>query len=826
MQIKSILLSIVLMLFVGLAPAYAQGTMTDKQVLEYTKKAIKSGKDQNKIVKELAAKGVTRQQAERVKKLYEEEKKKGNLDEDSDEKNDKNKKNDKDKKNKKKTNTRRNVRTARDRADIDNENGYDDEMYDDEDAEYDDEEEDTDSIFGRNIFRNRTLNFAPSENLATPRNYTLGPGDEVIIDIFGANQTELREVISPEGSINVDVLGPIYLNGMTVEEANTYLKKRLAAIYAGLNRKGSTDIRLSLGQIRTIQINVLGDVKNPGTYTLSSLATVFHALYRAGGIIGAGTLRNIIVSRNGRTVGKVDVYDFLINGSRKSDIHLQEGDVVLVKPYEILVNVKGKVKRPMNYEMKEGESMKSLLEYAGGFSQGAFTKSVTVVRQNGRQYEVCTVDEFDFSTFHMMDGDSIEVGGLISRFENRIKIEGSVYREGLYQLGVVNTVRELVEKANGVLPEAFLSRAVLHRERPDRSLEVLSVDLEGILNGTSPDIPLRNNDALFIPSKYDIQDMGTLEINGEVTNPGIFPYSDNTTVEDLVLLAGGLTDAASVARVDVSRRISDNTSDKAGNKIAEHFAFSMKKGFVVDGQPGFTLKPYDIVTVRRSPGYHEQQFVTVAGEANFTGDFPIVEKGMRLSQLVSMAGGATEMAYVKGARLERTMTLQEQEKMKSMLKSMQNASGKDTIDASTIDIGETYYVGINLEKAIANPGSADDVVLRAGDILDIPLYSNVVRISGAVISANTVSYEPGRRAKWYIENAGGYAENARKSRSYVIEMNGHIKKLKKRSKVEPGSEIIIPQRQNHGNTLQNVLGIATTSASIATMLGTLYNIIK
>lgn len=817
MQIKKYLFSTALLIAVSMSTVYAQGTMTDKQVLEYAKKAIKSGKDQNSIVKELATRGVTRQQAERVKKLYEEEQKKAQDENSKDEK----LKNDK-KPSKRNANTlSQNSRTQGQGQDtrqyVNNEMDEDEYLY---------EEEEEDSIFGRNIFRNRTLNFAPSDNLATPRNYALGPGDEVIIDIFGANQTQLRETISPEGSINVDVLGPIYLNGMTVEEANTFLKKRLAAIYAGLNRKGSTDIRLTLGEIRTIQINILGDVANPGTYTLSSLATVFHALYRAGGIVGTGTLRNILVSRNGRTVGKVDVYDFLMNGSRKSDIRLQEGDVILVKPYEILVNVDGKVKRPMYYEMKEGESMKSLLDYAGGFAQGAYNKNVTVVRQNGRQYEVCTVDEFDYSTFHLMDGDSVRVGALLSRFENRIEIKGAVYKEGLYQLGVVNSVHDLVNKADGVLPEAFLSRAVLHRERPDRSLEVLSVDLQGILDGTSPDIPLRNNDILFIPSKYDLQDLGTLEINGEVTNPGTFPYSDNTTIEDLVLLAGGLTDAASLARVDVARRISDNTSTKSSNKIAEHFSFSMKKGFVVDGQPGFTLKPYDVVTVRRSPGYHEQQFVKISGEANYTGDFPIIEKGMRLSQLVEMAGGPTDNAYIKGARLERVMTLQEQQKLNEIVTSMRNSGDKDTINAGSIDIGETYYVGINLEKAIANPGSNDDVVLRAGDILDIPLYSNVVRISGAVISANTIAYEEGKKAKWYIENAGGYADNARKRRAYVIEMNGHIKKLKKRSKVEPGSEIIVPQKIDKPGALQNILSIASTSASMATMLATIYNIIK
>lgn len=799
MKIKKYLFSIILLSVFGANSANAQSTMTDRQVLQYGKEALAAGKDQKTIASELVARGVTRAQAERVKKLYDAEN--GEI-------------------------TKLGGQDASRVHVTDQDAEQMDALAADDIINEAKVVQDSETIFGRNIFRRNSLNFAPSENLATPRNYILGPGDEVIIDIFGANQTTLRQTISPEGNINVDVLGPLYLNGMTIEEANTYLKKKLAAIYAGLNRHGSTDIRLSLGRIRTIQINIIGEVGNPGTYNLSSLATVFHALYRAGGVVGNGTMRNIVVTRNGRTVAKIDLYDFIMKGSRKNDIHLEDGDVILVKPYDILVDVKGKVKRPMRFEMKEGESLKSLLDYAGGFAQGAYTKNITVVRQNGRQYEVSSVDEFDYSTFKLQDGDEIEIGDLLSRFENRIKIEGAVYKTGLYQLGDVSSVRQLVEKADGPLPEAFLTRAVLHRERPDRTLEVMSIDLKGILDGSTPDVPLQNNDVLFVPSIYDIQEIGTVTINGEVVSGGTFPYADNMTIEDLVLQAGGLTEAASLARVDVTRRIRTKDAEKAGTHIAEHFALKMKQGFVIDGEPGFILQPYDIVTVRRAAGYETPRFVNVSGEANFTGSFPLVNKTMRLSELVQMAGGVTESAYTKGARLERRMTAEERKRLMALYKTMEHTGSNDTIEVSTLELGGTYYVGIDLDKAIANPGSTYDVVLKEGDVLNIPIFNNVVRISGAVIAPNNITYEEGKKAKWYIENAGGYADNARKRKVYAVEMNGHIKKIKRNTKIEPGSEIIIPQKVKRPSSLANILGIATTSASVATMLGTMYNIIK
>lgn len=783
--------------FVG--ATFAQSTMTDQQVLEYVQKGVQQGKNQKIMAEELALKGVTKEQAERVKKMYDS------------------------------ASTHDYSRDNGSRLHITSNKREDNLINQDNPTEVASSEDislTTSKVFGQDIFNNKNLNFAPNENLATPRNYKLGPGDEVIIDIFGANQTTMRSVISPEGSINVDVLGPLYLSGMTIDEANGFLKKKLGAIYAGLGRDGSrSDIRLSLGQIRSIQINVLGEVQKPGTYEVSSFSTVFHALYKAGGIKDQGSLRNIKVVRYGRTVAQIDVYDFLMNGNRRNDIRLEEGDVILVPTYSNLVNIKGKVKRPMYFEMKNGESFKKLLDYAGGFGQSAYTNSVTIVRQNGKEFTVETLDKIDFENFKMKDGDEVEVSGLLSRFENRIEIKGAVYRTGIFQLSdKINTVRKLIYKADGLLPEAFTSRAILHRERPDRSLEVLPVDVESIMKGTSPDIELRNNDILFIPSIYDLKDRGTLSIYGEVAAPGTFPYADNTTLEDLILQAGGMLESASTARIDVSRRVKDSGANVADNKLGELFSFSLKDGFVVEGEPGFVLQPYDQVYVRRSPSYHVQQNVIVNGEVNFTGTFAMTDKNERMSDLVKKAGGVTKFAYVKGARLERTINNAERRKMQDVLNSLKQ--GNDSISTEQLDFGNTYYVGIELDKALEQPGSQYDLVLREGDKLLIPTYTNTVSISGAVTSPNTITYIPKLKVRDYIEEAGGYSQNAKKSRAYIVYMNGHINKAKRNSKVEPGSQIIVPVRQRNPNNLQNILGIATTSASLATMIASIANILK
>ena len=802
MKCKGLLL-LVLMLAFCVSHGMAQSTMTDQQVLEYGKNALAAGKSKETIAKELMLKGVSRQQAMRIRKMYEKEgfsfnnaAENGIIDR-----------------------THKSVK----KNDSNEESG---EQYPISENDSIGTENFVDEVFGRDIFRNKRLNFAPSENLATPRNYKLGPGDEVIIDIFGANQTTLRSVISPEGSINVDILGPVYLNGMSIEEANVYLKKKLASIYAGIKRDGeSSDIRLSLGQIRSIQINVMGDVTYPGTYNLSSFSTVFHALYSAGGIKEPGSLRNILVNRNGRNIATVDVYDFLMNGNRSGDIRLEEGDVILVPSYKTLVKVNGKVKRPMFFELKEGESLANLIEYAGGFAQGAYTSNITVVRQTGKEYEVCTVNEMDRKIFQMRNGDDVEVGELVSRFKNKISIKGAVYRSGLYQLdGETNTIKALINKAEGLMSDAFTNRGILNRERDDRSLEMLSVDIEGILKGTVPDVALRNNDELYIPSKYDLSDAGTLTISGEVADPCTIVYAENMTLEDLIIRAGGLLESASLARVDVIRRVKNANATVAAEEISKMFSFSVKDNYVIEGENGFKLQPYDEVIVRRSPSYSNSRYGNITGEINFPGKYPLTKREERLTDLLEKAGGVTDYAYLKGARLVRRVNKDELARMKSVLQSA--VSRTDSILVDTLDANTTYYVAINLDKAINDPGSGYDVVLREGDELTLPVYPSTVRVDGSVLSPNEVTYEPGKSVSYYIEQAGGYSDNAKKRKKYMIAMNGHIYKASGRTKVEPGAEIIVPQKGERKSNLSNILGIATTATSLGTMAASIANILK
>lgn len=802
MKCKGLLL-LALMFVFCVSNGMAQSTMTDQQVLEYGKNALAAGKSKETIAKELMLKGVSRQQAMRIRKMYEKEgatfsnaAENGIIDR-----------------------THKSVK----KNDSNEESGV---QYPISENDSIGTENFVDEVFGRDIFRNKRLNFAPSENLATPRNYKLGPGDEVIIDIFGANQTTLRSVISPEGSINVDILGPVYLNGMSIEDANVYLKKKLASIYAGIKRDGeSSDIRLSLGQIRSIQINVMGDVTYPGTYNLSSFSTVFHALYSAGGIKEPGSLRNIIVNRNGRNIATVDVYDFLMNGNRSGDIRLEEGDVILVPSYKTLVKVNGKVKRPMFFELKEGESLANLIEYAGGFAQGAYTSNITVVRQTGKEYEVCTVNEMDRKIFQMRNGDDVEVGELVSRFKNKISIKGAVYRSGIYQLdGETNTIKALINKAEGLMPDAFTNRGILNRERDDRSLEMLSVDIEGILKGTVPDVALRNNDELYIPSKYDLSDAGTLTISGEVADPCTIVYAENMTLEDLIIRAGGLLESASLARVDVIRRVKNANATVAAEEISKMFSFSVKDNYVIEGENGFKLQPYDEVIVRRSPSYNNSRYVNITGEINFPGKYPLTKREERLTDLLEKAGGVTDYAFLKGARLVRKVNKEELARMKSALRS--SMSRTDSILVDTLDAKTTYYVAINLDKAINNPGSVYDVVLREGDELILPVYPSTVRVDGSVLSPNEVTYEPGKSVSYYIEQAGGYSDNAKKRKKYMIAMNGHIYKASGRTKVEPGAEIIVPQKGERKSNLSNILGIATTATSLGTMAASIANILK
>ncbi len=678
-------------------------------------------------------------------------------------------------------------------------------------------------VFGRDIFSRRTLSFEPNMNIPTPQNYVLGPGDQLVIDIYGASQKTLQLSVSPEGTITVPGYGPITVNGMTVSSAARKIRSTVGSRYQ------SSDIRVTVGQTRTIMINIMGEVRTPGTYRLSAFSSVFHALYMAGGINQLGTLRNVQVFRGGRLVTTVDIYEYILNGKLEGDIRLEEGDVIQVGPYDCLVGITGNVKRPMFYEMRRTETVATLLKYAGGFTGDAFQKSVRLERKTGSRYQVYNIDEFDFSSFKLEDGDALSIDGIINRYENKVEIKGAVFRPGVYQLGTgVNSVRSLIETAEGVTEDAFTAHGVIHRLNEDRTLRTIPVDVAGILAGTVPDIPLANEDILFIPTIVEAQQQRILTVHGEVIHPGDYEFADNTTLEDLIMLAGGLTDAASTVKVDVSRRILDSKSTSTTRELAETFTFALKDGFVIDGQPGFLLKPYDIVYVRRSPGFQTPRNIRVQGEVAFSGVYTMHKKNMRLSEAIAAAGGVTDEAYVKGARLERTMNVDERARRDFLLQQLASQSNdKDSIDIAKLQLATTYTVGIYLEKALAKPGSDFDIVLREGDRIVVPEYNGTVKVSGDVMYPNTVAYLKGKGYKWYVNQSGGFGTKAKKRKTWIIYQNGTMSMANKHAKIEPGCEIIVPTKPKKNTPSFNQWGsMGVSVASIAAMIATIVSVSK
>uniref|UniRef100_UPI003FED704F SLBB domain-containing protein n=1 Tax=Prevotella sp. TaxID=59823 RepID=UPI003FED704F len=698
-------------------------------------------------------------------------------------------------------------------------------------------------VFGRDIFNNKELSFEPNMNIATPQNYRLGPGDAVIIDIYGASQKTIQSTVSPDGEVTIEGYGPVNVSGLTVAQANARLRNTLGSRYR------SSRIKLTVGQTKTIMVNVMGEVKAPGTYTLSAFATVFHALYMAGGTNDLGTLRNIKVYRNNRLVTVVDIYDYILNGKLTGNVRLADNDVIVVGPYDCLVTIAGKVKRPMIYEMKKNESVNSLLKYSGGFAGDAYKKSVRVNRKTGREYAVYNVEEFDFSSFRVDDGDSISVDSILPRYANTVEVKGAVFRPGMYNLGEqVNSVRTLVEHAEGMTEDAFTNRAVMHRMKKDRTLEVIAVDIAGIMDGKVADIPLKENDVLFIPTRQEKIVERTLTIRGEVQYPGVYQYADNETLEDFVLQAGGLTDKASTVNVMVSRRVMDAKALRPDSVIAKTYTLSLKDGFVIDGTPGFKLMPFDEVMIRQSPAYVEQQNVSITGEVMFAGLYTLDHRNARLSELFKKAGGATDQAYLKGARIIRKANEQEKQRMEAVLKMQReemqknllqlaaSSNNSSALTQSSKDVERTniekfnvpseYSVGIDLPEALANPGSDADIILREGDRLVIPQYNGTVKINGAVMFANTVAYEKGKKPSYYIDQAGGFAADALKSKAYIIYMNGKVAKLSHGAKVQPGSEIVIPAKLKRKMSTAEMMSMGTSMSSIAAMIATIANMSK
>ena len=853
-----------LMLFMVSSMAMAQSSsMTDDQVMSFVVKEHNSGTSNSQIVTKLMQRGVDISQIRRVRARYEREAKQGGLENVSGKAsatpsrlraNNGKTREDYAKNTNPSTSTpnathqdvtnRSNYRVSAESTDNSDKDEYmaiQNEMS----SMYPDIEPQKKSskVFGRDIFNNKSLTFEPNMNIATPQNYRLGPGDAVIIDIYGASQKTIQDTVSPDGTVTIEGYGPVSISGLTVSQANARLRGTVGSRYS------SSKIRLTVGQTKTIMVNVMGEVKAPGTYTLSAFATVFHALYMAGGINDLGTLRNIKVYRNNRLVTVVDIYDYILNGKLTGNVRLADNDVIVVGPYDCLVNITGKVKRPMFYEMKKNESINSLLKYAGSFTGDAYKKSVRVNRKTGREYSVYNVEEFDFASFRIADGDSVTVEPILNRYANTVEVRGAVFRPGMYNLGEqVNSVRSLIEHAEGLTEDAFKARAVMHRMKTDRSLEVVSVDVEGIMSGKVADIPLKENDVLFIPTRQDKMNERTITIRGEVLFPGTYKYADNETIEDFVLQAGGLTDKASVVNVNVSRRVSDAKALRPDSLIAQTYTLSLKDGFVIDGTSGFILMPFDEVFIRKSPGYTEQQNVTIEGEVLFAGDYTLTKRNARLSDLFKKAGGSTKEAYLKGARLIRKANDTEKARMEAVLKMQREQQQKNLLqlaassnsgsnlqqvaesaknaDLEKFNVPDEYPVGIDLSEAIKHPGSDEDLVLREGDRLVVPQYNGTVKINGAVMYANTVGYEKGKRASYYIDQAGGFASDAVKNKAYIIYMNGKVAKVSHGAKVQPGCEIVVPAKLKRKMSVAETMSLGTSMSSIAAMIATIANLSK
>ena len=809
-------------------------SMSDEQVMQYVVTEYNKGTSQSQIVTKLMQKGVDINQIRRVRQKYERQAKNGGLgikDITGEEASD----------NRLRTNNAKDKKQSGGQMQTQKELSLDaNKKYTDDNPDFvgmHDElgvilpdslldsmkEQGGRKVFGRDIFNNKELTFEPNMNIATPQNYRLGPGDAVFVDIYGASQKSIQATVTPDGTIVLEGFGPVDVSGLTVAQANARLRATLGARYS------SSKIRLTVGQTKTIMVNVMGEVMAPGTYTLSAFASVFHALYMAGGTNDIGTLRNIKVYRNNKLVTTVDIYDYILNGKLKGNVRLADNDVIVVGPYDCLVNVTGKVKRPMFYEMKKSESVGTVLKYAGGFTGDAYKKSVKVIRKAGSKYSIFNVGEFDVNTFKVEDEDSISIDSVIPRYSNMVEIKGAVFRPGMYQVGgEITGVRSLLEHADGVTEDAFLQHAVMHRMKFDRTLEVIQVDVEGIMSGRVADIPLKNEDVLYIPSKKDLLENQTLTIHGEVLYPGKYSFADNTTVEDLIIQAGGLTDAASMMKVDVSRRIADPHATEFTDTIARTYSFKLKDGFVIDGTPGFVLKPYDEVYVRTSPGFSEQKNISIEGEIMFGGTYTLSKKNQTLSETIKSAGGLTNTAYAKGARLIRKLTSEERVRMETILRMVKaQSAGSDTLDIKKLDISNTYSVGIQLDKALEEPGSNYDIVLREGDRIIIPEYTNTVKISGDVMYPNTVTYRKGKGVKFYVDKAGGWGNRAKKSRAYIVYMNGTVAQVGRGVKPEPGCEIVVPTKpEGRKMSTGEIVSIASGSASIAAMIATIANIIK
>ncbi len=693
-------------------------------------------------------------------------------------------------------------------------------------------------IFGQELFRNPNMSFEPNLNIPTPKNYQVGPGDEIVVDIYGYSEANYRLLVSKEGSINIPYIGIVYVNGLTIDEAAAKIKSKLSVIYSGI-RTGKTSVQVGIGRIRGMKVTLLGEVVKPGTYTLPSLATVFNALYASGGPTENGSFRDIEVVRNNVVVDTVDVYDFLMRGDQSKNIRLEDQDVIRIPVYKSHVEIGGQVKRPGIYEMQPGESVDNLLHFAGGFTDGAYTAIVKVVQLTDKEKKIRDIPSAEFASFIPHTGDQYYIGSILDRFTNRVTINGAVYRPGQFQLTDGLTLSQLIKKADGLREDAFLPRGYITRQNPDLTTSVVQFDAAKIMDGSQPDIALQKEDVVQIYSIFDLRDQYQVTINGEVRKGGDYKYADSMTLEDLILQAGGFAEGATPQRIEISRRMMNSDPHSASAKIAQVFQVNVDKDLTMNAAR-FILHPFDIVVVRSSPGYEVQKQVRVEGEVLYPGLYTINAKNERISDLVDRAGGLTALAFTKGASLKRTPEMlgdsSAEEKLKRYQR-FQKSLAKDTTgaydDLLQQQVNQNDYVGINLDKILKEPGSKFDLFLENGDVLKVPKQLQTVQVNGEVLYPVTTPYKGGRRIRYYVSQAGGFGVKAKKRRVYVVYANGFVRStggflfFKHYPRIESGAEIFVPQK-SEGRKLSaaEILGLSSGIASLSAVILTIISLAR
>jgi len=702
-------------------------------------------------------------------------------------------------------------------------------------------------IFGASLFQNANPQFEPNLNLATPKNYVIGTGDELMIEIYGYSEASYKLTVSPEGNINIPNIGVVSVSGSTIESASTRIRNSLSSIYSGISN-GTTSVNITLSNIRSIKVILTGEIVKPGTYTLPSVASAFNALYASGGPTLNGTMRDIRIIRNGRVISTLDVYDFLVNGSLTNNITLQDQDVIFVPPYYKRVELIGQVKHPALFELKTGETFDDLLKYAGGFTEYAYQDRIQVLKNTGRERRIEDLLSSQFSQYEPESGDKFTITRILERFENRVTISGAVFRPGNYELSPGLTLSMLIKKADGVKEDAFLNLGYITRLKPDLQPEQISFNVANILAGTDPDIQLKKEDKIFISSIFDIKDAYSLKIDGEVRNPGTYEYAEGRTIKDLILEAGGFKESATPLRIEISRRMTDTDITSKDGDMAEIFQLDLSKNFT-GKDADFILKPFDMVFIRTAPGYETQKTVRIEGEVLYPGNYAISKKDERITDIIQRAGGFTPFAYIKGASLKRMGTLSLQAaatRDDQIALQMEREDDQQTLETITalqdqnaaLSQGELQqkinndYVGVNFTKILEKPEDKQNLLLRDGDVIFIPKELQTVQVGGEVLSPVTAVYVPNRGLKYYISQAGGFSEQALKKRSYVVYANGSVKSTKNflgihnYPNVEPGAEVFVPKkefRQRQTISPQAWVGIGSTIASMAAVIFSIIN---